>query len=126
MDDLCSYVGMIPKMYGSGERMVTGKLSKRGRKDIKIMLIEAAWVAVRKDPALTARFNKLSLRMNRNKAIIRIAKNLLGTLRQVFIGILFFSIYFIHFKFEKYPPKSKESESALVFYLLNQTINPNP
>lgn len=83
MDELCSYVGMIPKMYGSGERMVTGKLSKRGRKDIKIMLIESAWVAVRKDPALTARFNKLSLRMNKNKAIIRIAKNLLGRIRHM-------------------------------------------
>lgn len=83
MDKLCCYVGLIPKMYGSGEKMITGKLSKRGRKDIKIMLIEASWVAVRKDPALTARFNKLTERMNKNKAIIRIAKNLLNRIRHI-------------------------------------------
>ncbi|MFD2034500.1 transposase, partial [Belliella marina] len=83
MDELCCYVGLIPKMYGSGEKMITGKLSKRGRKDIKIMLIEASWVAVRKDPALTSRFNKLTVRMNKNKAIIRIAKNLLNRIRHI-------------------------------------------
>jgi transposase len=81
IDELCGYVGIIPKMYGSGEKMITGKLSKRGRKDIKIMLIEASWMAVRKDPALTLRFNKLAERMNKNKAIIRIAKNLLNRIR---------------------------------------------
>lgn len=81
IDELCGYVGLIPKMYGSGEKMITGKLSKRGRKDIKIMLIEASWVAARKDPALTLRFNKLAERMNKNKAIIRIAKNLLNRIR---------------------------------------------
>lgn len=83
MDELSSYVGLMPKMYSSGEKMITGKLSKRGRKDIKIMLIEAAWVAVRKDPALTSRFNKLTERMNKNKAIIRIAKNLLNRIRHM-------------------------------------------
>jgi transposase len=85
MDELCGYVGLIPKMYGSGEKMITGKISKRGRKDIKIMLIEASWVAVRKDPALTLRFNKLAERMNKNKAIIRIAKNLLNRIRYMLI-----------------------------------------
>jgi len=70
-------------MHGSGERMVTGKLTRRGRKEIKIMLIEAAWVAVRRDPAMMLRFNGLKKRMNANKAIIRIAKNLLSRIRHV-------------------------------------------
>ena len=83
MDDLCCYVGLIPKMYGSGEKMVVGKLSKRGRKDIKIMLVEAAWIAMRKDPALTSRFAELTQRMNKNKAIIRIAKNILARIRHL-------------------------------------------
>ncbi|WP_373492978.1 IS110 family transposase [Aquiflexum sp.] len=83
MDELCSYIGLMPKMYGSGERTVTGELTKRGRKDIKVTLVEASWVAVRKDPALTLRFNKLILRMNKNKAIIRIAKNLLNRIKHM-------------------------------------------
>lgn len=83
LDDLCNYVGLVPKMHGSGEKMKTGKMIKRGRKELKIMLIEASWEAVRKDPALMAKFNELSLRMNKNKAIIRIARKMLSRIKYV-------------------------------------------
>jgi transposase len=83
MDELCNYVGLVPNMYCSGEKMITGKVTSRGRKELKIMLIEASWVAIRKDPALMARFNELCKRMQKNKAIIRIAKNLLARIRYV-------------------------------------------
>ena len=81
LDRLCAYVGLVPTTYGSGDRMVAGRLSRRGRKELKVMLIEASWVAARKDPALILRFNNLTRRMNKNKAVIRIAKNLLGRIR---------------------------------------------
>lgn len=83
LDDLCNYVGLVPKMHGSGEKTKTGKMIKRGRKELKIMLIEASWEAVRKDPALMAKFNELSLRINKNKAIIRIARKMLSRIRYV-------------------------------------------
>lgn len=86
LDDLCNYVGLVPKMYGSGDKMQTGKMTKRGRKELKIMLIEASWEAVRKDPALMLKFNDLSKRMNKNKAIIRIARKLLSRIRYVLIN----------------------------------------
>jgi transposase len=83
LDDLCNYIGLVPKMYASGEKMVTGKMINRGRKELKIMMIEASWEAIRKDPALMIVFNKLSLRMNKNKAIIRIARKLISRVRYV-------------------------------------------
>jgi transposase len=83
LDELCSYVGLAPKMYGSGERMVTGKLIKRGRKDIKILLIEIAWVAIRADPALMIKYQELTKTRNGNKAIIKIAKKILSRIRYV-------------------------------------------
>lgn len=83
LDDLCNYVGLVPSMHGSGEKMQTGKMIKRGRKELKIMLIEAAWDAVRLDPALMLKFNELQKRMNKNKAIIRIARSLLNRMRLV-------------------------------------------
>lgn len=83
LDDLCNYIGLVPRMYGSGDKMQTGKLINRGRKELKIMLIEASWEAVRRDPALMASFNELSKRMNKNKAIIRIAKKLLNRIRYI-------------------------------------------
>jgi transposase len=83
LDELCNYIGLVPGMYGSGEKMVVGKLISRGRKELKIGLIEASWVAIRTDPFLMARFNDLMLRMPKNKAIIKIAKNLLNRIRYV-------------------------------------------
>lgn len=83
IDELCHYVGIVPNMNSSGEKTATGRMTRRGRKKIKIQLIEAAWTAARKDPALMARFNELSKRMKKNKAIIRIAKNLLSRIRHV-------------------------------------------
>lgn len=83
LDDLCNYVGLVPRMYGSGEKMRTGKITKRGRKELKIMLIEASWDAIRADPALMLKFNELALRMNKNKAIIRIARKLLSRMRHI-------------------------------------------
>jgi len=83
LDELCNYIGLVPKMYGSGEKMITGKMIKRGRKELKIMLIEASWDAIRKDPALMLKFNELTKRMNKNKAIIRIARKLLSRIRFV-------------------------------------------
>ena len=83
LDELCNYVGLVPSMHGSGDKMVTGKLTKRGRKNLKVMLIEASWVGVQKDPALMLKFNELVERMKKNKAIIRIARKLLNRIRYV-------------------------------------------
>lgn len=85
LDELCNYVGLVPRMYASGDKIVTGKLIRRGRKELKILLIEAAWIGIRKDPALMASFNALSKRMNKNKAIIRIARKLLNRIRRILV-----------------------------------------
>ncbi len=86
LDDLCDYIGLVPMMHGSGDKMYTGKLINRGRKELKIMIIEAAWEAVRLDPAMMARFNELARRMNKNKAIIRIARKLVSRMRFVLMA----------------------------------------
>lgn len=86
LDDLCNYIGLVPRMYASGDKVVTGKMIRRGRKELKIMMIEASWEAIRKDPALMATFNKLAKRMNKNKAIIRIARKMLSRIRYVLVN----------------------------------------
>jgi len=85
LDNLCDYIGLVPMMKGSGPKLYTGKLINRGRKELKIMIIEAAWDAVRMDPALMAKFNELIMRMNKNKAIIRIARKLVSRMRHVLL-----------------------------------------
>lgn len=85
LDKLCNYVGLVPSMHNSGDKVVTGKITCRGRKQLKVMLIEASWVAVRNDPVLMAKFTELTRTMKKNKAIIRISRKLLSRIRYVLI-----------------------------------------
>jgi transposase len=83
IDQLNSYIGLVPSMHGSGDRMSTGPLIKRGHKKLKSLLIEAAWIAVKRDPALMSTFLELSKRMPKNKAIIRIARKLINRIKYI-------------------------------------------
>lgn len=83
LEDLASFVGLAPSVHQSDETSYSRGLTKRQHKELRSRLIESAWVAVRKDPVLTMKFGKLCQRMNKKKAIIRIAKMLLSRMRTV-------------------------------------------
>jgi len=85
IDELATYVGFSPAVYSSGEKEKTLGLSKQRNKYIRNLLIEAAWIAVREDPALTLSFGMLAQRMPKSKAIIKISKKLLNRIRYVWI-----------------------------------------
>lgn len=82
-DQLCDFIGLVPKTHSSGESNHTLGLTHRGHKELREVLIEASWIAVRLDPAMTMAFNNLAKRMIKNKAIIRIAKKMLNRIRFV-------------------------------------------
>ncbi len=82
-DRLCSYCGLTPNCFSSGETERVAGLSRRGNPFIKTILIECAWMAIRKDPALLLYYKKLLPRMNGNKAIIKVARKLLNRIRYV-------------------------------------------
>lgn len=83
IDQLCSYLGLIPNIYASGEKEKVGEMTKRGNKHLRSYLIESSWIAVRHDPALGQKYHELCGRMPGNKAIIRIARKLLNRIRYV-------------------------------------------
>lgn len=82
-DKLCSFIGLIPSTRASGEKEVTGELTRRGNNYLKSTLVECAWVAVRWDRALNKSYHDYCKRMEPNKAIIRIARKLLNRIRFV-------------------------------------------
>jgi transposase len=86
LDDLCSYIGLIPNVYSSGETERIGDITRRGNKRLRSFLIESSWIAVRKDPALGCKYHELCTRMPGNKAIIRIAKKLINRVRYVLLN----------------------------------------
>lgn len=75
---LCSYVGFVPGTRSSGDRDITTGITPRRNHRLRTVLIESAWTAIRCDPALMKAFLKYTNRMEKNKAIVRIAKKLLN------------------------------------------------
>ncbi len=83
LDKLCSYVGLIPNTNSSGETERKTGMTGRRNVHLRVILIESAWTAVRKDPALMISFNDLCKHMTKTKAIVRIARKLLNRIRYV-------------------------------------------
>ena len=82
-DSLSCLVGFSPATDSSGENEVVLGLSNQQNKYLRAMLIESAWVAIRRDPAITQTYGKLVMRMEKQKAILRIAKKLLSRIMYV-------------------------------------------
>ena len=83
LDELASYAGLVPGEDSSGDReRVTGITSRRNPR-LRHVLIEASWVAARKDPALLQKLTQLTGHMSKTQAIIRIARKLLNRIRYV-------------------------------------------
>lgn len=85
LDFMASFVGLVPGEHSSGaeEEIHTTGITSRSHHYLRGLLIEAAWVAIRKDPALLLAYNRLIKRMSKQQAIIRIAKKLLNRIRYV-------------------------------------------
>ncbi len=83
LDQLCSYVGLIPSTNSSGDKELVGEITSRGHSRLRTAVVESAWITIKNDPALLMAFAKLCKRMDANKAIIRISKKLLNRIRYV-------------------------------------------
>lgn len=86
LDELANYVGFSPAVYSSAEKEINLGITKQKNKYLRNYLIESAWTAIRKDPALQMAYGKLCQKMPPNKAIIRISKKLLNRIRSVWIN----------------------------------------
>lgn len=83
LDHLIAFVGLVPSVEASDETERIIGLTNRCNKYLRYLLIEAAWTAVREDPALTLAFQKLLKYKSKQRAIIRIAKKLVNRMRFV-------------------------------------------
>ena len=82
-DQLCSFVGLVPRTNSSGENEKVGRITQRANKQLRNILVESAWVASRTDPVLSMCYLELIKRMKPTEAIVRIAKKLLNRIRYV-------------------------------------------
>ncbi len=87
---LFSYTGLTPCEYSSGESIHRGHISKQGNSRLRAILVEVAWRAIKKDPALEEFFNRLYPRTGKTRAIVAVARKLIGRIRAAFEkGILY-------------------------------------
>lgn len=83
LKSLCCYFGLIPNTSSSGESAYVGRMTRRGNKYLKFILIECAWMAIRKEPVLLMAYKRAIKRTEPNKAIIKVARKLLNRIRFV-------------------------------------------
>lgn len=82
-DQLNDFVGLCPDTADSGESEHCRGITTRRHKQLRAGLIEAAWQAIRIDPALMERYQQLTKTMKGNLAIVRIARKLLRRIRAI-------------------------------------------
>lgn len=81
---LFSYTGLTPQEDSSGETVHRGLITKQGNRHIRAVLIEVAWRAIHQDPSLARFYQKVSSRSGSKRAIVAVARKLIGRVRAAF------------------------------------------
>lgn len=79
-----SYTGLTPAEYSSGETVRRGNITKQGNTHLRSILIEIAWRAIGQDPSLAAFFERIKARGGSKRAIVAVARKLIGRIRATF------------------------------------------
>jgi transposase len=81
-EDFASFLGLIPSEYSSGETERKGHITKQGNRSVRAWLVECSWIAIRYDPVLQNKFQRVYGRCrSRKKAIVAVAHKLAIRLR---------------------------------------------
>ncbi len=78
---LFSFTGLTPQEYSSGENKRQGHISRQGRAVLRKVLVQAAWRAINQHDRLKDTFDRISIKAGRKRAIVAIARRLIGHTR---------------------------------------------
>ena len=81
---LFSFVGLTPTEQTSGESSKKGNISKQGNSLLRKILVQSAWIAVRRDPWMSNEFLRLAQKLGKRRAIVAMARKLIGKARALF------------------------------------------
>ena len=81
---LFSHTGMTPSEFSSGPNRRQGHITRQGSSRLRWILTEAAWQAIRHDQKLAKDFERISLKAGKKRAIVAIARRLIGRIRACF------------------------------------------
>lgn len=86
LDDLCSYIGLVPDTKNTGDLERSRGITNRANKRLRTILIESAWIAIRQDSVLSLAYSTYTKRMRGQKAIVKVARRLLSRIRFVWLS----------------------------------------
>ena len=78
---LFSFTGLTPSEHSSGEHTRLGHITRQGNPILRGILIEAAWVAIQHDGGLVEIFQRIAKKSGKKRAIVGIARRLIGRIR---------------------------------------------
>ncbi len=76
-EQLASFAGLVPKVFQSADECRHGKVTKQGSGNLRWVLQEAAWCAIRHNLHVRGIFNRISRRAGKKKAACAIARKIL-------------------------------------------------
>jgi transposase len=82
-DQVSAYAGLSPGERESGGKSHELHIEKNGSKHLRWILVEAAWRLVRHSPRWQATYLRLKARLRAKKAIVAVARRLLGVITAV-------------------------------------------
>lgn len=80
---LYSFTGLTPRENSSGEHVRLGNITHQGNPMIRQILVQNAWRAIRMNKELAEVFQRIAKNTGRKKAILGIARRMLGHARAV-------------------------------------------
>lgn len=82
-EKFCSYLGLTPSQYSSGEHVRLGHITREGNAHVRSVLVESAWTVIRHDPFLREKYDRIKAKgTNGKKAIVAVARSLAVRLRR--------------------------------------------
>lgn len=82
---LYSFTGLTPSERSSGEHRRLGHISHQGRPILRKILVQVAWFLIKKDEKMKLFFDEISKRSGKKRAIIAVARKLIGCIRACFL-----------------------------------------
>ena len=99
---LFSYTGLTPSEHSSGEHTRQGHISRQGKPVLRHILVEASWVSIKIDPSLRATYDRLSQKVGAKRAIVGVARRLIGRIRSCLKNGTLYDIKTIQEEYTKY------------------------
>ncbi len=84
-EKFASYLGLTPSEYSSGDAIRKGSLTGMGHPILRALIVESAWTAIKMDPALLQKFQRLCVGKSKCQAIVAVAKSLANRIRRVLL-----------------------------------------